>query len=74
MTNSFPVFPTALFKATGDGQGATVVQVQVEDEEEWFTKSWRGFVDKTETKLVPDIVKLYNAVVYSSKGDLYMNR
>ena len=37
------------------------------------TKSWRGFVDKTEAKLEPGIVQQYSAIVYSSKDDLYTN-
>ena len=38
------------------------------------TKSWRGFVDKTEARLAPGTVQLYSAVVYSSKDDLKTNR
>ena len=36
------------------------------------TKSWRSFVDKTETSLAPGSVHLYSEVVYISKDDLYI--
>ena len=56
-------------KARVRGQGATVLQVQVQG---GTSKNWRGFVDKTEGRLEPGGVKLYSGVVYSSKDDLFM--
>ena len=38
--------------------------------EEGTTKSWRGFVDKTDARLAPGSVQLYSAVGFSSKDDL----
>ena len=57
-------------KSRGCGEGATILQAMGM---EGTTKLWRVFVDKSKARLAPGSVQLYSALVYSSKGDLYMN-
>ena len=57
-------FPRPTCKANGPRQGSTILHG-----DGGTTKSWRGYVDKTEARLMPGIVQLYSAVVYSSKDD-----
>jgi hypothetical protein len=51
----------------GCGQGAIIV----DEEMGRTTKIWRGFVDKTEARVVSGSVQLYSGVVSSSKDDMY---
>ena len=41
------------FEARGSLEEATVIQGMPDDDDQGTSKKWRGFIDKTEARLVP---------------------